>query len=113
MALPLGGIADKLGNKYEYNYVVLSILNILTENVEYLEYEPIDEDAIDIIQCINNIVSHQQCKIRNDSDEYWTISALSEKVLPQWKTIFEKSTPRYFNQSAGYACPCFVPDCKR
>ena len=89
MALPLGGIADKLGNKYEYNYVVLSILNILTENVEYLEYEPIDEDAIDIIQCINNIVSHQQCKIRNDSDEYWTISALSEKVLPQWKTIFE------------------------
>lgn len=89
MSLPIGGIADKLGNKYEYNYVVLSILNILTEKVEYIEYEPIDEDAIDIIQCENNIVSHQQCKIRNGSDEYWTISAVSKSVLPQWKTILE------------------------
>ena len=29
------------------------------------------------------------------------------------KQYLKKSTPRYFNQSAGYACPCFVPDCKR
>lgn len=89
MALPVGGISDKIGNKYEYNYVVLSILKILTEEVEYLEYEPFGENATDIIQCINGVVSHQQCKIRNGSDECWTISSLSENVFPQWKTIFE------------------------
>ena len=56
MSLPIGGIADKLGNKYEYDYVVLSILNVLDGKIEYIEYEPIKENGIDITQCSAGIL---------------------------------------------------------
>lgn len=91
MSLPIGGIADKLGNKYEYDYVVLSILKVLDGKIEYIEYEPIKENGIDIIQCSAGILKYQQCKVRNGSDENWSISSLAKNVLPNWKKILTKS----------------------
>lgn len=50
MALPAGGRADKLGNKYEQNWVIYKLLKVIQEKLSYVIIEPLGdyEDGVDL-----------------------------------------------------------------
>lgn len=79
MPFESGGLADKFGNRYEGRWVVSQLLSLLEEKIQSVTIEAIgdDEQGVDLW-----IVQHygvrqaQQCKARNASNEYWSISDL-------------------------------------
>ncbi|RJQ38130.1 MAG: hypothetical protein C4550_07080 [Nitrospiraceae bacterium] len=87
MPFESGGLADKLGNRYEGRWVVLQLLSLLDEKIQSVTIEAIgdDERGVDLWVLQNNgIRQAQQCKARNSSKEYWSISDLIARgVLSQ------------------------------
>lgn len=84
MSLEPGGLAEKIGNRYESSWVTFQLLRLLDEKISYVQVEPIgtDEDAVDvIIGCLDGSKEHHQCKIGNRSDEAWTLATLQSKEL--------------------------------
>ncbi len=84
MALELGGIPDKLGNRYERQWVVLQLLRLLDERLLSVCWEPASEhtDGIDVIvQTSSGIQQAQQCKVRNADREKWTFAALDARGI--------------------------------
>ncbi|EOD4267973.1 hypothetical protein NQ999_10815 [Acinetobacter baumannii] len=84
MSLEPGGLAEKIGNRYESSWVAFQLLRLLDEKISYVQVEPIgpDEDAVDVI--IGNLdgsKEHHQCKIGNLSDNAWTLATLQSKQL--------------------------------
>ncbi|WP_414051397.1 hypothetical protein [Macrococcus animalis] len=89
-----GGRADKEGNKFEIKWVLLQLLNILMENIEYIALESLGEDekGVDLwIGKKDGTREGQQCKARNGSKEYWDYSSLNSKdILTNWKLHLER-----------------------
>lgn len=60
MSLPVGGKADKIGNKYEICCVILELLKLVDKKngVEYVTYEPFgdEESGTDFIVGNNNVL---------------------------------------------------------
>lgn len=84
MSLEPGGLAEKIGNRYESCWVTFQLLRLLDEKISYVQVEPIgtDEDAVDvIIGHLDGSREHHQCKIGNRSDEAWTLATLQSKEL--------------------------------
>lgn len=84
MSLEPGGMAEKIGNRYESSWVTLQLLRLLDEKISYVQVEPLgeDEDAVDLI--IGNLDGSRelhQCKIGNVSDNAWSIATLQSKEL--------------------------------
>lgn len=84
VSLEPGGLAEKIGNRYESTWVAFQLLKLLDEKISYVQVEPIgpDEDAVDVI--IGNLdgsKEHHQCKIGNVSDDAWSLSTLQSKEL--------------------------------
>lgn len=79
MPFERGGLADKLGNRYEGRWVVTQLLSLLEEKIQSVTIEAIgdDERGVDLwIVLKNGVRQAQQCKARNTSKEYWPISDL-------------------------------------
>lgn len=91
-----GGRADKLGNRYEFNWIVLKIIDIVAEEIDAIKIEPIGEEehGVDIwIRYKDGKKEAQQCKGRNGSKEYWTLSDLNQKgILKNWKEHLERDS---------------------
>ncbi|WP_336029421.1 hypothetical protein [Acinetobacter pittii] len=84
MSLEPGGLAEKIGNRYESSWVAFQLLRLLDEKISYVQVEPIgpDEDAVDvIIGNLDGYKEHHQCKIGNLSDDAWSLSTLQSKEL--------------------------------
>ncbi|MFB9154434.1 hypothetical protein ACFFUS_13975 [Vibrio gallaecicus] len=85
MALEAGGYAEKLGNRYESNWIAYQLLRLLQEKTSYVTVEPIGDDEVGVDLVIgNNDGSHEhhQCKASSSNDEYWNLSKLhSTKIL--------------------------------
>ncbi|WP_445346802.1 hypothetical protein [Acinetobacter bohemicus] len=84
MSLEPGGLAEKIGNRYESSWITYQLLRLLDEKISYVQVEPLgeDEDAVDVI--IGNFDGSRefhQCKIGNVSDNAWTIATLQSKEL--------------------------------
>ena len=82
MAFEPGGIADKLGNRYEGRWVAKQLLRLLNEEIRSVTVEAIgnDERGVDLwIQKNNGIRQAQQCKARNGSRESWSIRDLGSR----------------------------------
>lgn len=80
MPLELGGIADKLGNRYEGRWLATQLLSLLDEKILSVTVEAIgdDERGVDLwIVQKNGVRQAHQCKARNASKEYWDISDLA------------------------------------
>lgn len=94
MPYELGGRADKLGNRYELNWVVLKFIDIIAEKIEAIKIEPIgeEEQGVDVwIRYKDGHKEAQQCKGRNGSKEYWDLSDLNQKgILRSWKEHLER-----------------------
>ena len=93
MSLEAGGYADKLGNRYESNWIAYLLLELLEEKALSVTIEPIgsDEVGVDVVvERDNGRVEHHQCKASNSHDEYWSFAKLNaarvfEKALYQLK----------------------------
>ncbi|MCF7512727.1 hypothetical protein L3V43_00075 [Pseudoalteromonas sp. L23] len=84
MALESGGYAEKLGNKYEANWIAYQLLRLLEEKIAWLTVEPIGEDEIgvDVIAGLHNgQCEHHQCKAGSGNREYWTLSQLNQSNI--------------------------------
>jgi hypothetical protein len=79
MAFEPGGMAEKLGNRYEGRWVAKQLLRLLNEKIKSVTVELIgpDEQGVDLL-VVNKDGNPQlqQCKARCKSSEYWSISAL-------------------------------------
>lgn len=96
MPFESGGRADKLGNRYELNWIVLKFIDIITEKIEAIKIEAIGEDERGVDVWIKYKDGHkeaQQCKGRNGTKEIWTISDLNQKgILENWRNHLERDS---------------------
>lgn len=84
VSLEPGGMAEKIGNRYESSWITYQLLKLLDEKILYVQVEPLgeDEDAVDVI--VGNLDGSRelhQCKIGNVSDNAWSIATLQSKEL--------------------------------
>ena len=62
-----GGRADKLGNKYEFNWIVLKFIDIISEKIDAIKVEAIGEEEVGVdvwVRYSNGITEAQQCKVK-------------------------------------------------
>ncbi|MDD2815232.1 MAG: hypothetical protein PHP00_05770 [Thiotrichaceae bacterium] len=84
MALETGGLADKLGNRYEGRWVAKQLLLLLDEKNTSVIIEAIGEDekGVDLwVETKNGERQAHQCKARNASKDNWSISDINKKKL--------------------------------
>lgn len=108
MPFEKGGRADKMGNRYEIRCIIYELLNVLNEKNYSVVIEAIgdDEVATDIlITNLNGVKEHQQCKARNASKEYWSISDLvSRDILRNWKKQLDRGNDRKVTLVSEVVC---------
>jgi hypothetical protein len=86
MPFERGGLADKLGNRYEGRYVVKQLLLLLNEDVHSVTIEDIgdDEYGVDLwVEQKDGSKEAYQCKARNASKDNWSISDLLHRSVLQ------------------------------
>ena len=84
MSFEPGGLADKLGNRYEGRWVAKQLLRLLNEEIRSVTVEAIgdDERGVDLwIEKNDGVRQAQQCKARNGSKEFWSISDLKSRGI--------------------------------
>lgn len=100
MPLEPGGLADKLGNRYEGRWVASQLLSLLDEKIHSVTIEAIgdDEQGVDLwIELNNGIRQAHQCKARNGSNEFWSIGDLAGKgILENLKYQLSRSSKYEF-----------------
>lgn len=75
MAYEVGGRSDKYGNRFELNWVICKLLDVIEEKIASVIVEALgdDEHGVDLwIEYNSGVLEAQQCKCRNGSLEYWT-----------------------------------------
>jgi len=80
MPFETGGLADKLGNRYEGHWLATKLLSLLNEKILSITIEAIgdDERGVDLwIVQKNGVRQAHQCKARNGSKEYWDLGDLA------------------------------------
>ena len=89
-----GGRAAKQGARYEDNWTILKLLDLLEEKISSITIEPIGELEAGIDLWVNGLDGKregQQCKGRHGDAETWTLARLAEiNVLENWKTHLER-----------------------
>jgi len=81
-----GGLADKLGNRYEGRWVVKQLLALLNEEICSITIEGIgdDEHGVDLwVGQKDGSREAFQCKARNASQEHWSIGDLRARGVLQ------------------------------
>jgi hypothetical protein len=84
MAFEPGGMADKLGNRYEGRWVAKQLLRLLNEEITSLTIELIGpvEQGVDLLVVKKDGTRQlQQCKARLASQESWSVAALNNKGI--------------------------------
>ncbi|MCK4622782.1 MAG: hypothetical protein KAT62_11285 [Desulfuromonadales bacterium] len=79
-----GGLADKLGNRYEGQWVASKLLSLLNEKIKSVTIEAIgdDERGVDLwVEQKDGTRQAHQCKARNASKEHWTIGDLAGRGI--------------------------------
>lgn len=112
MPLEIGGRADKAGNKYEINCIIYEMLGVLAEKNYRVVVEAIGEDekGTDIlVVSMEGTKEHQQCKVRNASQEYWRLSDLKlRNVLSSWKDQLSRDDNRQVSLVSPIGCSFLV-----
>ena len=89
MAYPKGGRADKYGNRFEYNWAIFELLDVIEEKIISVTLEAVGEDEKGVDLWIKNkdgSMEGQQCKGRNRSKENWTFYEASQlNIFTNWK----------------------------
>lgn len=95
MAYEVGGRSDKYGNRFELNWVISKLLDVIEERIASVVVEALgdDEQGVDLwIEYKSGVREAQQCKGRNGSLEYWNYgTANSRAIWENWKHHLEQS----------------------
>lgn len=86
-----GGYAEKLGNRYEANWVAYQLLRLLDEKIASVTVEPLGNDEVGtdvIVENSDASLEHHQCKGGAGNAEYWSAALLYEKGI--LKNAFEQ-----------------------
>lgn len=90
MALEAGGYAEKIGHRYEANWIAFQLIQLLEEKINWIIVEPIGKDEIGVDLVIENNrgeLEHHQCKASNGNNEHWTFAQLNAAgILTNAKT---------------------------
>ncbi|WP_334324138.1 ATP-binding protein [Gilliamella apicola] len=81
MALEAGGFSEKIGHRYEANWIAYQLLLLLEEKVNSVIVEPIgnDEVGVDVLtELKDGQKRYYQCKSGAGNSEYWTLPKLNE-----------------------------------
>lgn len=76
-----GGYSEKLGNRYEANWVAYQLLKLLNEQILSVSIESIGDDEVGvdvIVENHNGIKEYHQCKVGSGNSEHWTPSKLNK-----------------------------------
>ncbi|WOF75182.1 hypothetical protein QMT40_002845 [Parvibaculaceae bacterium PLY_AMNH_Bact1] len=82
-----GGIADKLGNRYEAKWLVCQLLDVIRGKAQWLRFEGINRnfEGFEFSIARDGIVEWHQTKVNNQNGN-WTLNSLNrEGVLPAFK----------------------------
>ncbi|ASD67928.1 hypothetical protein [Pseudoalteromonas piscicida] len=91
MAMEAGGYAEKLGNRYEANWVAYQLLRLLDEKIVSVTVEPLGNDEVGtdvIVENVDTSLEHHQCKGGAGDAEHWSAALLYEKGI--LKNAFEQ-----------------------
>ena len=95
MAYEKGGRADKNGNRFEINWTIRKILDILDEKIQSITIEALgdDEKGVDLwVVSKDGSRECQQCKGRNGSKEKWDYGSLnSRSIWSNWSKQLSRS----------------------
>ncbi len=101
MSLEPGGIADKVGNRYEGRWIVRQLLRVLNETLKNVAVEAIgdDQDGVDmLVELPSGIQRAEQCKIRNLNNDKWTIADLDRRgILAAMRSFLDKNATNEFS----------------
>ena len=99
MGYEVGGRADKDGNRYEFQWIIFKLLDVLSEKITYVMIEGIgpDEEGVDIwIGHKNGNLEGQQCKGRNASKNEWDYGKVNAKgIFDKWKSQLDRGEEYY------------------
>lgn len=99
MAYEKGGRADKYGNRFEYNWVIYNLLDVVREKISYVMIEAIGEAEKGVDLWIGNLDGTregQQCKGRYGDEDQWTYGMVNAKgIFANWKKQLELSQRNY------------------
>lgn len=94
MAYEVGGRADKYGNRFELNWVIKKLLDIIEEKITSVTIEALGDDEFGVDLWVVDKDGNreaQQCKARNGSKENWDYySAESRHIWEKWKFQLER-----------------------
>lgn len=115
MALEPGGMADKLGNRYEGRWVARQFLRLLNEEIQSVTIELIgpDERGVDLLVVKEDGTRQlQQCKARLGGRESWTLAALRDKgILDHLKTHLSRASQQEFSLVTPIPARTFADIC--
>jgi hypothetical protein len=112
-----GGLADKLGNRYEGRWVASKLLSLLNEDINSVTIEAIgdDERGVDLwVELKDGTRQAHQCKARNASSENWMIGDLAGKgILKHLKFQLDRSPDHEFFFVSSVGSSVFNDICDR
>ncbi len=75
-----GGIADKLGNRYEAKWLVRSLIDVIADKAKWLKFEGVETEyqGFEFANARGEITEWHQTKI-NSPNGNWTINALKKE----------------------------------
>jgi len=116
MGFEPGGMSEKLGNRYEGRWVAQQLLRLLNEEIYSVTVEAIgnDEEGVDLwLEKNDGIRQAQQCKARNGSREFWSISDLKSKgILSHLKAQLNANPKNEFAIISGIGSTTFHDICE-
>lgn len=82
-----GGIADKLGNRYEAKWLVRQLLDVIGDKAQWLRYEGISSDFCGFEFAVGkgNVIEWYQAKINRPNGNWTLLSLKNENVLSAFK----------------------------
>lgn len=106
MSLP-GGVADKLGGRYESRWTLRCALRVLAGVADWIEIEPLGPsgEGIEFIFSERGVQERHQVKRGRTGVGHWTLSALNgEDVLGHFRRILEQGgRPRFVSAHDAHA----------
>ena len=86
MAFEPGGMAEKLGNRYEGRWVAKQLLRLLNEEILSVTIELLgpEEEGVDLLVVKKDGVPQlHQCKARLGNQNSWSVKALANRGILQ------------------------------
>ncbi|MDO5519780.1 MAG: hypothetical protein Q4G58_04730 [bacterium] len=111
MAYELGGRADKFGNRFEYNWTISKVLDVVQEKIEFITLEAIGENEEGVDLWVGNkdgSCEGQQCKGRSGSEESWSYGTVNAKgIFTKWKNQLERDIKNHVSLVSPLAFTLF------